>query len=134
MKKYLLIILTLGMLLATSCRRSTDNGKIDGLWRIDTIEYTGENPRTINPDNLFFAAQLELFQLCAPSPVSKATAMMTYSEKEGTLGLEFPDNPEPTLLMKFGIPSNPCVLRVEHISSKHLVLKTSGTVISCTHY
>lgn len=128
------IIATLLLLLAPACRRASDNGLIDGLWRIDQIDYfeQGQQPSTIYPRGFFIAIQLELLQLDNYNPV--ATAIISYDKDKKTLGLDFPYNPDAALLRKFGIMQNPCVINVEHLNHKRMVLSTGSSRITCTRF
>lgn len=129
-----IIIAVAILLLFPSCRRTSDNGKIDGLWRIDTIEYfePGQTPSTIHPEGFLIAVQLELLQLDNQNPV--ATAIISYSKGDKSIGLDFPYNPDPELLRKFGIMENPCVLQIETLNSRHLVLASSSSRVRCTRF
>lgn len=130
----LLLIAAAIMMLLPSCRRASDNGKIDGLWRIDTIEYfePGREPSAISPKGFLIAVQLELLQLDNQNPV--ATAIISYGKGDKSIGLEFPENPEPELLRKFGIMENPCVLQIETLNSKRLVLASGSSRVRCTRF
>lgn len=137
MKAYIRTLLPfLAILMATlpSCRRASDNGLLDGLWRIDHIDYfPADGPEsTADPSGFLIAIQLELLQLDNQNPV--ATAIMSYSKDERTIGLRFPENPEPELLRKFGIMDNPCVLKIVSLSSSSLVLESPSSRIKCTRF
>lgn len=116
------------------CRRASDNGDLDGLWRIERIEYLtdGEVTETVEPEGLFYAVQLELFQLDAPNP--KVTAVMSYRKGSKTLGLDFPTKPSATVLRGYGIMENPCEFKIEKLSHRHLVMSCSGSRVSCTRF
>jgi len=122
------------LMLAPACRRASDNGLIDGLWRIDSIEYNepGQQTETVRPDGHFIAIQLELLQLDNYNPV--ATAIISYDKDASTIGLDFPYNPEPDVLRRFGIMENPCVLSIKTVSHKHLVLTSPTSTITCTRF
>lgn len=135
-KSKILSILTLLVLLMLipACRRASDNGLIDGLWRIDSIEYNepGQPTSTDHPEGRFIAIQLELLQLDNSNPV--ATAIISYDKNASTIGLDFPYNPDPDLLRSFGIMENPCVLTIETLSHKNLVLTSPTSRITCTRF
>lgn len=134
LKHILSLLAALSLLLLPACRRASDNGLIDGLWRIDQIDYfeQGQQPSTIHPEGFFIAIQLEILQLDNPNPV--ATSIMSYDKDKRTLGLEFPYNPDPSLLRKYGIMQNPCVMKVEALSHKRLVLTSSSSRVTCTRF
>lgn len=128
------LLAALTLLLLPACRRASDNGLIDGLWRIDQIDYfeQGQQPSTIHPEGCFIAIQLELLQLDNPNPV--ATSIISYDKDKRTLGLDFPYKPDPTLLRKFGIMQNPCVMNVEVLTHKRLVLTSPTSRVTCTRF
>lgn len=134
LKQIIPLIIILAFTTLTSCRRASDNGLIDGLWRIDQIDYfeQGQQPSTIHPQGFFIAIQLELLQLDNYNPV--ATAIISYDKDKKTLGLDFPYNPDAALLRKFGIMQNPCVINVEHLNHKRMVLTTGSSRITCIRF
>ncbi len=137
MKKQLYILIALlGLVLATlsGCRRASHNGKLDGLWRVDTIEYVQPDGTTTvtNPTDLFYGVNLELFQIDTPGPTY--TGEISYDKGGSTLGVRFTGNPGSTELLSYGVPSNPVMFDIVKLDSKHLVLKTNTTVVTCRRY
>ena len=62
MKKItLLTLIIITILAAAGCRRSKSNGKIDGFWRISTIEMT-QTGEIKHPEDYFIRTQLEITQ------------------------------------------------------------------------
>lgn len=113
------------------CRRASDNGKLDGFWRIDNIHYT-DTDEDVTPSNLFIAVNLELLQLDNPAP--HITGVLTYNKGEERIGVEFPTNPTATALRAYGFAGNPALLDIEKLSGERLVLRSSIAVITCTKY
>lgn len=136
MKKYIVLLMTAAMLAVTvlsGCRRATHNGKIDGLWKVVEIETfpDGGTSEVTNPENVFFGVQLELFQIDTPTP--RFTGEMTFG-KDRQLSVRFTDNTESDELRQFGIYSNPVTFTIETLNSKHLVLSTPSSVITCRRF
>lgn len=130
-KIFNIILLFVTIMAAGSCRRASDNGKIDGFWRIDEINYKASG-ETVCPSGLFIAVNLELLQL--DDPAVKHTGIISYHKGDSRLGVEFPYNPSKEELYRFGFPENPCVLDITVLTDRRLVLSSSVGVISCTRY
>ncbi len=133
MRKLLPIIIL--SLLATfcfcGCRRASDNGKLDGFWRIDNIHFT-DTDEDLTPSDLFIGINLELLQLDRPAP--DITGIITYKKGEMRLGVQFPTNPTPAQLRTYGFSGNPCMLDIEKLTGERLVLRSEIAVITCTKY
>ena len=133
MRKILHIILLslLAALCVCGCRRASDNGKLDGFWRIDNIHYT-DTEEDISPTGLFIAVNLELIQLDNPGP--NITGVLTYKKGDDRIAVDFPTNPSATSLRTYGFSGNPALLDIEKVSAKRLVLRSGKAVIKCTKY
>lgn len=137
MKRHLYILITIlasVICLFPSCRRTSHNGKIDGLWQVETIEYTQADGSvaTVTPEKLYYGINLELFQIDRPGPIY--TGEISYDKGGSTLGVRFTGNPTDEELLKYGVPSNPVVFDIERLDSKKLILKTSSTVMTCRRF
>lgn len=115
----------------SSCRRAWFNGKLDGFWRIEEIEYT-EDGSTVIPDNKFIMINLELLQLGSPRP--SITGVISYSKSEKTLGVEFPMNPEANKLRGYGFMSNPATFDILKLDDDELILKSASSTVYCTRF
>lgn len=117
------------MLAMIGCQRSDSNGKIDGLWRVASIE-TRDDGKVQDVGNLFIAIQLELFQLKERDAV---TGVMDYDRKDGRLAVDFRDpNPAPTeILRKYGIYENPVTFQVDFTRHNEMLLTSKETIIKC---
>ena len=82
-KIFNIILLFVTIIAAGSCRRASDNGKIDGFWRIDEINYKASG-ETVCPSGLFIAVNLELLQL--DDPAVKHTGIISYHKGDSRLG------------------------------------------------
>ena len=127
------------------CRRATDNGDIDGYWKVLSIDVTDGDGNTtdILPEKgLFIAIQLELFQLYpvtadydnTDAAYVAMTGKISYNEGARTLGVSFRGNPSTADLMKYGIPENPVTFTVDRADSDYLVLRTPISVIKCRRW
>lgn len=138
MKKYLYILIAaVLMLMAGSCRRTSHNGKIDGNWRLMNVEFTESGTSTdFSESDIFININLELMQIRGPqlSPQAYYTGVMDWNEKSGKLGVNFAYDANADLLTRFGIFDNPVVFTVKVADSKHLVLETDKSVITCNRF
>ncbi|MCM1369191.1 MAG: lipocalin-like domain-containing protein [Candidatus Amulumruptor caecigallinarius] len=135
MKKISVIIISAVLIVLlgglSSCRRTSHNGKIDGFWRVTEVE----NLNTGNiscPEDAFICVNLELMQLQAPKVF--VTGIMDYDKGGSRLGVDFRSGNNQQNLAMFGIYDNPVVFSIEHLSSSHMVLKTSQSVIKCEKF
>ena len=143
MKKILTyIILSLTLLTLGSCRRTTDNGKIDGQWQIREIYHIADGT-TVNPETRMICVQLELMQLGNPSWSPTLTGVIDYHKGDSQIGVDFRYNPSDDLLALFGFSPTEapagatgkyCLLQIEKLDSKHLVLRSPIAVITCRKY
>lgn len=131
MKKItLLTLIIITLLAAAGCRRSKSNGKIDGFWRISTIEMT-QTGEIKHPEDYFIRTQLEITQW-----PGLGTGEINYNKKEGKLGIDFrdPANPSAEKLGYYGIKSNPTVMDVEFPRHNKMLLHTDDAIITCYRY
>ena len=131
MKKITIIAMLLAMLAIVGCRRSDSNGKIDGFWRVASIE-TRADGDVREVGNLFIGIQLELFQLRG----NGVTGVMNYDKKDGWLVVDFKDpNPAPmNVLRSYGIYENPETFQVDFTRHNEMLLTTDETIIKCHRY
>lgn len=113
-----------------SCRRASDNGKIDGLWKIQEIYYIADGT-TVEPEQEFIGIQLELFQLQAPNPSPDLTGVLSYKKGADSFTVDFRNKPASERLYKFGFADKESVVGIERLDGKRLVLSTSIARISC---
>lgn len=113
-----------------ACRRASDNGKIDGYWKIQEIYYIADG-YSVYPQNLFIAIQLELFQLQKPDPTAALTGVLTYEKGSDEISVDFRNNPSYEQLVNFGLSSPQTVLHIDKADGKHLVLTSPIAKISC---
>lgn len=147
MKKILAFIsciLLIGIFMG-SCRRTSDNGLIDGHWRVMSVEHIKgdvyDTDTVIHPKTVYFAIQLELCQVYkyASTGITQGeganyTSIIDYDRKGKKLALEFPmNNTFSGWMLECGITGNPVTYNVE-VNSKHLVLKNNDVVITCRRY
>lgn len=133
-----LLSLALFLLLSPSCRRATDNGKIDGFWQIQEIQY--DDGKISHPENRMIAVQLELLQLYYY--YDTITGVLDYHKGDSELGVDFRYNPSDADLALWGFapaPDSPagtkyCRLTIELVDSKNLVLRSPIAVIKCRRY
>ena len=134
MKTFKLIIavlaLTLTLGVSGGCRRASDNGKIDGYWKIQEILYTAEGV-VVNPENEFIAIQLELLQLQNPEPTPALTGILSYSKGADQMSVEFPNNPTEQQLAAFGFSGTHTTLHIDHVDGKRMVLTSPIAKITC---
>ena len=127
---YLLLTLCI---LCGSCRRASDNGKIDGYWKIYDIYYTADGT-TSNPEDEFISIQLELLQLQNPLPSPQLTGVLSYKKGDDTLGVDFRNNPSDEILYDFGFIGPQCVLHIDRVDGSNLVLSSPIARITCKKY
>ncbi|MDE7180404.1 MAG: lipocalin-like domain-containing protein [Muribaculaceae bacterium] len=142
MKKYIaILLLSLLFIAAPACRRASDNGKIDGFWKITEIRYTTDNS-VVNPPNRYIGIQLELLQLNMGSPGPELTAVLNYHKGDAQIGADFRYNPTDAQLAQYGFVADAssapgtkyCILDIEHVSSSRMVLRSPIAVITCRKY
>lgn len=124
------------LIMAVGCRRVSHNGKLDGNWRVETVELFKESGMVkqdslFHPEDRYIAFQLELVQIRP----NLHTGIITYDDKSGQLSMEFPKEPSslPKVFLDYGICENPVTFTVE-ADSKHLVLKNASAVVTCRRW
>ena len=131
-----LLIIALG-----SCRRATDNGKIDGFWHIREIQYNDGS--SSYPEKKMIAVQLELLQLDDPQTTPLLTGVLDYHKNDKVLGVDFRYKPSDADLYPYGFAGNPelsgpsntyCRLDIVQLDSRHLVLRSPIALITCRRY
>lgn len=143
MKKIIpILILLITLVSLGSCRRTTNNGKIDGFWKITEIYYTADG-KTVHPERRMIAVQLELMQLQNAGYTATLTGVIHYHKGDPTIGVDFRYNPSDDQLAQYGFAPEPgstegqgqyCVLHIEKLDRKHLVLRSPIAVITCRRY
>lgn len=128
--KLTLIMMMTAIMSLCSCRRASDNGKIDGYWKIQEIYYIADGT-VVNPTNEFISIQLELLQLQAPSHNPKMTAVLSYDKEDDNFSVDFRNNPTDEELAKFGFAGRQSTLHIESVDSKRMVLTSAIARISC---
>lgn len=136
MKKITIIAFLIAMVALMGCNRSKSNGKIDGFWRVNTIE-NREDGQITEVGNRYFSVQLELFQLRNPV----VTGVMNYEKNSDKLIVDFRDpNPEdpkngvPGKLALYGIMENPVTFDVAFPHHDEMVLTSDETIIRCQRW
>ncbi len=125
-------------LLSFSCRRATDNGKIDGFWQIREIQY--DDGKVVNPEYRMIAVQLELLHLDYFN--NFITGVLDYHKGDSEIGVDFRYNPSDADLYLYGFAPDPelsvnskyCRLKIEVLDSKSLVLRSPIALITCRRY
>lgn len=137
MKKILFVIAVivgiLGIAGLSSCRRWSDNGKIDGYWQIQEVYYIADGT-TSHPTELFIAVQLELLQLQQPMPSGDLTAVLAYNKNEDFFTVDFRNNPSDAQLYPFGFAGAQERIDILKADDKHLILSTPIARITCRKY
>lgn len=134
MKKFSLIFTALlALMMSFSCRRASDNGKLDGYWKIYEIYYIADGT-TVSPESRFLAIQLELIQLESHDGASNLTGILSYSKGADSFSVDFATNPSPQQLFEFGFSSPQSVVHIDKADGKKLVLSTDIARISCRKY
>lgn len=138
MRKIFFIIISIFAIISfSSCRRTSDNGKIDGYWQIREIHYN--DGQISNPNRLFICVNLELMQLNNPDPSDKLTGVISYHRGDDKIGVDFRYGPTAEQLALYGfapIATNPneCILDINRLDSKYLVLTSPIAVITCKRF
>lgn len=120
-----------------SCRRVTHNGKIDGNWRIETMEdiATGQ---VEHPVNYFLAIQLEMAQFREESAAGgpQLNALISYKKGDDVIGMDFPDKVgnTPANLAVFRIPSTNVTFKILQLDRSKLVLESPTTIYRCIRF
>ncbi len=119
------------------CRRATNNGKIDGNWRIETMEdvATGE---VSHPVNFFLAIQLEMAQFREESAAGgpQLNALISYTKGADEIGMEFPEGAGNynSYLETFRMPSRNVTFRILKLDCSKLVLESPTTIYRCSRF
>ena len=127
------MLLAVVMISASSCRRWSDNGKIDGYWKIQEIYYIADGT-TVKPEQRFISVQLELLQLQMPKQSTSLTGILHYNKSDDFFTVDFPYNPSDELLSEFGFQGAQSRLEIVKADSKHLVLESPIAVITCRRW
>lgn len=136
------IIFFLLIMVSPSCRRASDHGKLDGFWQIQSIEYSDGSP-TVYPQTRMIAIQLELLQLDNTMPSPALTGVLDYHKGDSQIGVDFRYGPTDEQLAFYGFAPDPalsqgnskyCVLQIEHLSNKKLILRSPIALVTCRKY
>ena len=115
-----------------SCKKVSHNGDLDGNWRIVSIENIEDGTKT-KPHQLFIAFQLHVVRL-SPNGVA---GNLHYNKEDSLVSIDFPyqkDEKGKILLSQYGIKSNPVTFKIEKVSSKQLIIRSSETIMNCEKF
>lgn len=142
MKQYIFkifgtVVLALSMCLGvTSCRKASDNGKLDGQWQIMSIEEISSGKLLPLDKQLHICINLHVIQLTQKGGVV-CSGNLAYDKNGGKLSCDFPYNTSPAAiknLNQWGIYSNPVNFEVVELNGKTMVLKSDVTIITCRRF
>lgn len=142
MKQYISKIFGIGILVlaicvtATSCRKASDNGKLDGQWQIMSIEELPSGEIKTLDQQLYICLNLHVMHLTNNEGVC-CSGNMTYDKSGGKLSCDFPyDTTSESIkgLRQWGIYSNPVNFEVVELNGKKLVLKSDASIITCRRF
>ena len=132
-----IVVLVAGLMaLAVSCRKKSPNGKLDGMWRIMTVENksTGE---VVTPEGqYYYCMNLHVVQLQGNPG---ADGNMQYSKSEGEVTMDFPYvgntiNSASNPYKVYGIWSSPVTFKVVTLNGKRLVLESPESVVTMRRF
>ncbi len=111
-----------------SCRRATNNGKIDGNWRIETMEDVATGRGVASGEFFFLAIQLEMAQFREESAAGgpQLNALISYTKGADEIGMEFPEGAAGnynSYLETFRMPSRNVTFRILKLDCSKLVLE-----------
>lgn len=125
-----------GMLMMGSCRKASDNGKLDGQWQIMTIETLDNGEVTEPSQRIYICINLHVVQLTRNGG-SSASGNMQYDKATGEIHWDFPyheTQAQINALREWGIYSNPVTFHIVKLDGKSLVLKSDKTVVTCRRF
>lgn len=125
-----------GVLMMGSCRKASDNGKLDGQWQIMQIETLDDDQVRVPQRRVYICLNLHVVQLSSVGGIS-ASGNMKYDKASGELNWDFPYHVTPqeiSSLSEWGIYSNPVTLHVVKLDGKSMVLKSDKSVITCRRF
>lgn len=131
------VSVVMAVAVVSSCRRASDNGKIDGYWKIQEIYYIADGT-TVYPEEEFIGIQLELIQLMNPRPVGSSkgwlTGVVSYDKKSDFFSVDFRYNPSPEQLYPYGFSAPQEVLAIERADSRYLVFTSAIARVTCRKF
>lgn len=122
---YLAVITLFTIILATtSCRKWPENGKLDGMWQIMSVEYS--DGTTTSRMKYYYNFQRSICQLTGSST---CTGNMTYAKKEARLQIDFPESAL-SQLRPYGIAENPVIFKIIKLTNSSLILSNEYSTIT----
>ena len=138
--------LMLLILLFVACDLETsDNGKLDGYWHLESVDTLGGGSRDLSRSRMFWAFQKDLLLLTDRDFVHPQ-CLMRFRQGEGVLKLTEPylydressegDRPllVPDLLIPFGVNSVSETFSVERLTGSRMVLCTDRLRLAFTKF
>lgn len=121
--KYIsLAIASLILLVSFGCRKWPQNGDLDGMWQIMSIEC--DDQESAIPPKAYFCFERSICQIRTGRSF---TANMVY--EDNTILLDFPYT-EISDLKPFGIDCNPVSFEILHLSGKKLIMKNNYATLT----
>lgn len=137
------------------CNKWSDNGALDGMWQVLTIENLRSGKVTdVKDAQRYYCINLHVVSLtyCAPNTLKDfhMTGNLAYDRHSGSLDLDFPvrdyskDKPHPDKvvtdqevldsLRPYGLYSIRTHLQVEKVNGSRLVMRSDSVLITCRRF
>ena len=132
----LCLTLVSSLFILGSCRKASDNGKLDGQWQIMGIETLDDAKSFVPEKRLYICLNLHVVQLTTAGGVG-VSGNMRYEKGTGEIDWDFPYHETETgksALRQWGVYSNPVTFHVVKLDGKSLVLKSDKSVITCRRF
>ena len=132
-----IVVLVAGLLaLAVSCRKKSPNGKLDGMWRVTSVETKATGELTVPERQLYYCMNLHVVQLQGGPG---AAGNMQYSKSEGEVTMDFPYsatsiNSATHPFSVYGIWTSPVTFKVVSLTGKKLVLESSESIVTMRRF
>jgi len=116
-----LLIILLG---TCGCRKWPENGKLDGMWQIMSIDYSDGS--STGRKKYYYNFQRSL---CELEGIYSCVGNMIYDENSHTIHISFPET-ELSRLLPYGISVNPVAFNITELTNTTLVLSNEYSTIT----
>lgn len=120
----------------TGCRSMSHNGRLDGFWKIVTIENTATGEVTPANSEYYYSFYRDVMNLKDTKSVKNITGKFNYHKGDDKITIEYPyiESDQMYELEPYGIYENPVTFEILKLTGSELVLKSDHSIVSCIKF
>lgn len=123
-KIWLIVLVCIIASAATSCRKMSENGDLDGQWQILSIEYLGDGTVT-NPKGYYYCLFRSVVNLTSRTNPLQA-GNLVYKDRKLTLSMPYSTVEQ---LAPWGMNATETTFEVKHLSKDKMTLQSDYALI-----